>query len=185
MKFFSTIIAGLYCIFGICLLVSKESTLPYQRFLGKDSISENLYNFILEHVEKKSTILELGSGYSSEILSLDYNVYSIENDPNFLNCCDRVHYIYAPIVNAWYDVDVLKRQLPIQYDVIIVDGPKGSIGRSGFFKHLNLFDSNALIIFDDVNRSEEYKLMQNCAKALKKKFTIITSGKKKWGYLHR
>ena len=39
----------------------------------------------------------------------------------------------------------------IKYNCILVDGPPGYIGRDGFLHNLDNFNTNCLIIIDDVN----------------------------------
>ena len=78
---------------------------------------------------------------------------------------------------GWYDSDALKKQLPKDYDLILVDGPPGTIGRSGFYKHLDLFRSNVPIIIDDVDRKEELVLLKKLEIKTGRKATIHKGGK--------
>ena len=51
---------------------------------------------------------------------------------------------------GWYNPDVVKAFLSDkEYDMIIVDGPNGFIGRGGFYKHIDMFDTDNLIVIDD------------------------------------
>ena len=47
------------------------------------------------------------------------------------------------------------------YDLILVDGPLGTIGRSGFYRNLALFRPDVPIILDDVDRKDELKLLKD------------------------
>ena len=79
-----------------------------------------------------------------------WNVYSVEENHNWatvMSCHNN--YIYAPLKDNWYDLDELKHWLPKEYDLIIIDGPKGSWGnpiRTGFYKNKDLF--NLIFISD-------------------------------------
>lgn len=84
-----------------------------------------------------------------------------------------LNYIYAPIEHGWYSVSAVKKGLPKHYDLVLIDWPTGAIGRGGFLTNLSLFDTNVILIFDDVNKSAEAQLMKNVAKALKRKFGVI------------
>lgn len=169
----------------ILTLPSHNILLPQTTLdnFGGWSISKELFNYILQILPAGSTILELGSGWASGELSKNYTVYSIEHNKRWLNKY-QTNYIYAPIVNNWYDTEVLKKELSlIQYDLILIDGPPGTIGRVGFYNNLNLFNTDVIMIFDDVNRPAEYNLLNNVALKLKKSFTIIKHKEKHFGII--
>jgi len=92
------------------------------------SISAHLHNFIGATLPMGSTILELGSGRGTALLASHYGMHSVEHDLRFVGLYDS-SYIHAPIRNGWYDTDVLRGELPDRYDLILVDGPPGKIGR--------------------------------------------------------
>jgi len=146
--------------------------------LGGWSIQESCYNFITSILPEGSTILELGSGAGTGYLSQHYQMYSIENYPEWLNRYNSI-YIFAPIKMynnewappdlpgeggkpqiGWYDVEAIKNGLPEKYDLILVDGPNGTFGRGGFLKHLDLFNTEVPIIFDDINREERHLMIE-------------------------
>jgi len=135
------------------------------------SIPKELFDHIRNVLPEGKTILELGSGWASQQLSEFYTVYSVEHDRWWVNKYNT-NYIYAPIKNGWYDTKILEEQLPKTYDLILVDGPPGTIGRGGFYNNLHLFNTDAIIIFDDVNRKNDYEVMVNVEKALGRKATI-------------
>jgi len=137
------------------------------------SISKELFDFIKKILPPASKMLELGSGWASEQFSKFYTVYSIEHDKRWLNKY-KTNYIYAPIVNDWYNPNILAQKLPQEYNLILVDGPTGTIGRGKFYDYLHLFKTNLIIIFDDIDRPAEYNLMRKVANKLGKNFTIYT-----------
>jgi hypothetical protein len=150
------------------------------RSFGGWAIDEEVLEAIKTLIKPGSTVLELGSGDGTfELLKL-YKVFSIEHDQKWVNKYEST-YIYAPIKNNWYDIEIVKKELPEHYDLILVDGPPGNIGRHGFFTNLELFNTSVPIIFDDVNRKPEYELMVAVAKQLKKTFTVFSSKKKQFG----
>lgn len=116
------------------------------------------FDWIENNIPCGSTILELGSGDGTKRLAMHYNMYSIEHDPFWVNRHDST-YIYAPIKKDWYDVRFLKNKLPKYYDLLLVDGPPGKIGRLGFIENIGLFDTNTCMLFDDVKRKEERRLV--------------------------
>lgn len=139
------------------------------------ALSDQTHDWIRKNFPAGSIILELGSGDGSAILAEDYVVYSIEHDREWVNKHKKVNYIYAPIKkhkqikgfdkNEWYDKDVIYRTKEISYDMIIVDGPPGSIGRQGTLKYLNLFH-RVPMLFDDYHRHWERKLAHKVAARL-------------------
>ncbi len=149
---------------------------------GEWSIDKELFDFIRNILPEGKTIVEMGSGWASGELSKYYTVYSIEHDRKWLNKYDT-NYIFAPIKDRWYDVDIVENNLPKEYDLILVDGPPGHIGRGGFLSHLNIFKTDIIIIFDDVNRHNDYNLMVGVAEKLNREFTIHGSGNKKFGVI--
>jgi hypothetical protein len=148
---------------------------------GGWSISKLLFDFINELLEPGSRIIEMGSGWGTGELAKSFEMYSIEHDPHFLNI-HYSNYINAPIVEysddsfpnetGWYDSDILKKELPRDYDLILVDGPLGTIGRSGFYRHLDLFRSDVPIILDDVDREDEFRLLRAIEVKLGRQATI-------------
>ena len=159
--------------------------------LGGWAIQESCYNFIKSILPEGSTILELGSGLGTGYLSQHYTMYSIENYHEWIDKYKST-YIHAPIKSydsvwtapdlpgehgkpqtGWYDPSLLIGNLPEKYDLILVDGPNGLFGRGGFLKHLESFNTNVPIVFDDVNREPELQLMIKIAAALNKKYEFV------------
>lgn len=141
---------------------------------GSSSIDEKLFDFIRKVLPEGSTILELGSGWATEMLAKHYTMYSVEHDLKFINKYEST-YIHVLLKEhkeikghkhtCWYDAEVLERELKdIQYDLLLVDGPP--ITRSGFFKYMSLFDSKVIWVFDDVDRHEDVKVLNSVSKQL-------------------
>ena len=146
--------------------------------LGNFSIDIECYNKIMELIPG-GAILELGSGYATQMLSDWYKMYSIENNPKWLNRFKST-YIYAPIKDGWYDLDALK-SLP-DYDLILVDGPCASAAnpsiRMGFYKNISLFNVDVPMVFDDVQRHPERELVENVSEYVDREYTIYGNKKK-------
>lgn len=107
---------------------------------------------------RHATIVELGSGAgTARAVEAFGTVYTVEHDDAFLGRVPDAEYIHAPIVNGWYDADVLRRELPARFDAVIVDGPPGAIGRAGLLEHHELFPVPMLI--DDAQRRSEFALI--------------------------
>ena len=130
------------------------------------SLPEELMAWIWTHIPDGSTILEFGSGNGSLKLSEKYDLMSIEHDPKWLHLSNG-RYIYAPIVEnksssnfsecGWYDIEKLV-DLPVFFDVIIVDGPTGTIGRSGILEYIDQMPRCDYLIIDDTDRKPEQNL---------------------------
>tara|TARA_R110000868_G_scaffold178163_1_gene417696 strand:+ start:554 stop:1081 length:528 start_codon:yes stop_codon:yes gene_type:complete len=135
--------------------------------LGGWSINPEVYKFIKDNLPKGSTILELGSGWGTEVLSKDYTMISIEHDERFVGKYTST-YIHAPMLNGWYDKSVLETKLEAlrgTYQMILIDGPIGSEsnGRIGFYENIQLFDDDLLMVFTDTNRAGESTTYQKVA----------------------
>lgn len=149
---------------------------------GGWSIDKELFLYIRTILPAGKIILELGSGWTSGEFSKNYTVYSVEHNRNWIGKYNT-NYIYAPINNGWYDYETLQRELPSSYDLIIVDGPPGDIGRAGFLINFHLFNNNVPIIFDDVNRTADYKLMQNVAALTNRNYIVMQGTTKQFGII--
>lgn len=121
-------------------------------------LGPNLLGLICQSVPPGSTILELGSGEGTAVLSAHYHMVSIEHDPTFLNKYPS-RYIYAPLRDGWYCRPMIEVQLPDGYDALIIDGPPGEL-RGGILTHLDLFDLSVPIFIDDINRRVEREVFE-------------------------
>lgn len=141
--------------------------------------------FIFKNVAKNKVILELGSGEGSSVLaSRGWTIYSIEHSKDWMDKYDRVNYIYSPIKQhkeveglkgvEWYNPDYLQ-DLP-DHDVIIVDGPPGNYGRTGLYKYFNLFNKDAMWIFDDIHRQNERTLIHRIARKKLQRPYMVEAG---------
>ena len=124
-------------------------------------------NWIQKNIPKGSKILEFGSGHGSHTLSQDYQLWSIEHDVDWIGICDS-NYILAKICDnpistengelGWYDPELFS-QIPDDFELIIIDGPPGSIGRAGILNHLKDMPSTTWIMIDDSDRDAETNLV--------------------------
>ena len=121
---------------------------------------------------KNTTILEFGCGKGTVARSSYYQITVIEHDIDYLT--DGPECILARIKpnkfsekyneKGWYDAKVIEQLRGKKFDLIIIDGPPGSIGRSGILAHPWLFKLSPIILVDDTHRSPE----KNLAKAISK-----------------
>lgn len=118
------------------------------------SIDAECIEFLIANLPKGSTILELGSGEGTAELAKHFNMISIEHNAKYVGMYDST-YIHAPLVGKWYNVEVLAEELPKhKYDAILIDGPPGIFedSRHGFYRNLDLFNTDAMLVFDDMQR---------------------------------
>lgn len=136
------------------------------------SITKECFDKIVEILPFNKTILEIGSGRATQILSKFYNMISIESNPSWLNKY-KSNYIYIPETNMmskefgetkWLDINILQKKLTnLNYDLLIVDSGGD---RVGIYDNFELFKKDIPIIFDDT-MSEDYL---KCATLVAKKF---------------
>lgn len=165
---------------------------------GGWAIQESCYNFLVEKLPAGSTLLELGSGIGTMHLAKHFKMYSIENYLEWVDKYDST-YIHAPIKSyddrwtapdlpgegterqlGWFDPQIVANNLPEKYDAILIDGPNGMFGRGGFLKHLDLFNTDVLMVFDDIDRESEMQLMIKVAEHIKRNYYILDN---KTGYI--
>ena len=138
------------------------------------SITKECFDKIVEMLPFGSTILEIGSGNSTKILSHFYKMISIESNIEWMNKYNS-EYIYVPTKKFnseifgetnWIDVDILKSSLDgKKYDLLIVDA---GFDRVGIYDNLHLFNTNIPIIFDDTMAESYLKCVNLVAKKLNK-----------------
>jgi hypothetical protein len=163
------------------------------------TVDAALLDYIYQILPVGKTVLELGSGYSTRrFCDHGYKVFTVESDPTWVNVVKEATYIHAPIQpwgrsnrplksvlkrcpehTGWYDPKTLRKLLPKEYDLILVDGPCRDYGRSGFFCHFDLFRHDVPIIFDDLHRPDDYYIARRCAEALELDLTIKNNGPNK------
>jgi hypothetical protein len=152
------------------------------------SLQPAVYTAIDNLVPLGGTILELGSGLGDAKLIEKYNVYAVEHDSVWLDKVPGVNYIHAPLTpikptrwhpqhGGWYDPSTLKRIVPqLKYDLLIVDGPPGDVGRGGYLKYWDIFDPSVPVIMDDVHRYEEWKMLRVLSDKMKKNIILPPTG---------
>lgn len=156
----------LYSISSALIITNIIFPKPITKYgFGGWSITKKTFDYILATLPKGSTLLEMGSGWSSGEFSKYYTVFSVENNPKWLNKFNT-NYIHVPIKDHWYNVDILRKKLPDHYDFILVDGPTGGIGRMGFYTNLKIFNTNVPILFDDIHAKKHYELFIKVAEKI-------------------
>lgn len=141
-------------------------------------INRGMWHHIVTHCQsKRGVLLELGSGETSaKFVEYGLKVYSVEHDEKWLGKYPGVNYIHAPLVPyemsgtkldyftrmnceaLWYDPKILKKQLPLHYDALLLDGPTRP-HRIGFGYFWNLFRSDVPWFADDMSRPEWFRVM--------------------------
>lgn len=145
----------------------------------------NLSKEFLEEVEKispKGNILEFGSGEGTIELLKTHNVISIEHEREYDIRRDKNHLIYlCPIEDGWYsNINLFSKMLKL-VDLIIVDGPPRFL-REGILKHLDIFKGvNCPIMFDDVHRELDRKVMEKFCEELNYDYEIHEGKLKSFG----
>lgn len=140
--------------------------------LGEWAIGHNLYEWIVKNIEKGSKVLELGSGTGTHELGKIYDVYCIEHNEEWVNKFDNLTYYFAPIKDGWYDKENVKN-IPKDYDLLILDGPPGTIGRTKVLENLDMFNLDVPIIVDDTHRKVEKDIAEELVNITGKKFVEI------------
>lgn len=147
------------------------------------SITKNLFDYIRKTLPEGSTILELGSGWGTGELAKYYTMYSVEHDEEWLDKYNTT-YLHVPLkehkplanhlTTLWYDADILRDKLwKCKYDLLLIDGPPQT--RSGFYKYHDLFDTDAIWVFDDMHREIDKRVVGSVASKLEKPYVVYCS----------
>jgi hypothetical protein len=138
------------------------------------SITKECFDKIVEILPFDSTILEIGSGNSTAVLSSFYNMISIESDEKWMNKYNS-EYIYIPFKETnsdifgetmWLNTDILKPLInEKKYDLLIVDA---GADRVGIYDNLHIFNTDIPIIFDDTMDDNYFKCANLVASKLGK-----------------
>lgn len=149
---------------------------------GGSGIEKSLFDFVKSQIKKEDTIIEFGSGYcSTKAFASLCTLYSIDDNKGYQNIFDNVNYIHAPIINGWYDSEIIIKNIPSQYSLIFVDGPAGSGNRNGILNNLHIFKDVPFIVHDTY-RAEEERLAKNIASKLNKTCKFYND-KDYWAYI--
>lgn len=121
------------------------------------SINCECFEKIVEILEFDKTILEFGSGKSSELLNQFYNVISVEDNKEWLNKYNTTYIHINTIGRGEYDFKILYNEIKdIDYDLLIVDGPNEN--REEIINHTDILKSDIPIIWDDTQVYEKYAI---------------------------
>jgi|TARA_R110000796_G_scaffold107341_2_gene218079 hypothetical protein len=154
------------------------------------SINNNCIDLIKDLLPDGGTILEFGSGEGTTWLSdAGYTMFSVENQSEwmdkypkhttYINCSIKYYDLdYSPPKNifnqtGWYNPNDLFPNLPKKYDLILVDGPGGRWGRGGFYKHIDKFNTDVPMVFDDINRTQDSDVMEFISDYIGREYKII------------
>lgn len=125
-------------------------------------LPDEAFSCLARRLHENAHVLELGSGEGTRRLVERYLVTSIEHDPVYLGRYGA-RYIHAPLVNGWYDPEVIRTELDGRaFDAVIIDGPPGPL-RLGAIAHLGLLPEVPTLI-DDTHRMLDRRLATTIAK---------------------
>lgn len=146
--------------------------------LNNFAISDEMFKWLKNNLEKGKTILEFGSGNGTIELTKHWEVYSVEQDSKWIGVASNSNYIYAPIKNGWYDEVIVFKNIPENYDLLLIDGPGGSDLRPGIDKHFDKLNLNVPIILDDTHRVKDRDHAIQLAEVLGKEWEEIKGWQK-------
>lgn len=153
-------------------------------------LTPEAFQSIFDNWKEGSTILEFGSGQGTRILSKKYKMISIEDDINFINKYNSI-YLHVPLIKYtkdifpidydifnedqhWFNPIELKSKLTdLQYDYILLDGPKGY--RGGILSYLDLFDFEKPVLVDDTHDFHHNLMAEKIGSKYNKKVEKFTT----------
>lgn len=124
-------------------------------------VSPRVHTWMLKHIPRSATVLELGGGTGSATLHRAWPTTTVEHDDRWTAYLRRSGFAthHAPLHEGWYTVtDELTRHLSTA-DVVLIDGPPGAL-RKNIAKHLDTIKPGAFVIFDDSHRPDVARLIE-------------------------
>lgn len=135
---------------------------------GGSGIEMCVFKYIQTVIAEGSSVLEFGGGAASTpSLGSKYLLYTVEQDEEWMIFPNLTTYIHSPILNGWYDSDIVKKNIPESVDLILIDGPKGEELRSGILKHDDILRRSKNIIVHDTWRELDRNLAITISKNLR------------------
>jgi len=149
-------------------------------------IAEGLFFSLVFACPNGGTILELGSGNTTKMLSQFHNVISIEHDPAWLKTNNKPeNYIHVPLVDDFYDFGpVADRIRGLKYDVLFIDGPNSEIRTEGFARWMHIFNKNVPWFFDDTAYRRFARGLIDIEDMRGKKIIRFIKSFKEWGLMY-
>ena len=146
------------------------------------------FAWIEANIPNHSTVLEFGSGDGSQRLANRFDLWSVEHDEHWIGKT-KSNYVLAKIIHnpvseregeeGWYD-PLFFDKIPQEVELIVVDGPVGTIGRSGLLHYLDKLPKFRYIMVDDTDRPEEEHLSQQLAERLNLKREVFDTEQQKY-----
>jgi|TARA_B110001454_G_scaffold218290_1_gene245858 hypothetical protein len=146
---------------------------------GGSGIGRTVFEFICDLIPAGSTMVELGGGACSTIaFASRYNLYTIEESPQFIAPNINTTWIYAPKKGDWYNRGSINKLIPKKYNLLFIDGPSGAGNRNGVLNNMDLIPPDCEIVLHDTCREEERWLAIELAKTLSKTPLFYDNGLK-------
>ena len=135
-----------------------------ENYIPEYANSDELQDWIFNNLAEGSKILEFGSGYGTIELTKKYEVTSVEDNEEWLYLAQNNTYIYAPIVNDWYDWQALEILQDETFEAIIIDGPYKTTDRVHLIDWINaypnVFNQSRFVVVDDANQLDNWQFIQ-------------------------
>jgi len=144
----------------------------------KISKSENIMpmlKFIRYHFRHNKKCVEFGSGdISTPFLNNFYDLICIEENQDWMNKYSGVKYIYASIIDGWFEHNTVRRCIPNDYDFIIVDAPCDVNWRANISMFWSIFKRKKPIIIH-AEYDVDVLACKQLSEKLNKKYEFITT----------
>ena len=143
----------------------------------KLSHSENIMpmlKFIRYHFKHNKKCIEFGSGdISTPFLNKFYDVSCIEENQEWMHKYSNVKYIYASIIDGWFEHNTVRRCIGSNYDFIVIDAPSDVNWRANLPVFSNIFTRNKTI-FIHAEYDVDVLACKQLSEKLKKKYQFLT-----------
>lgn len=178
----------------------------WSRHTGNDAsyvMSGGVWIGVRDLINADTSVLECGCGVSTWLIQTRQPArhVALECSPHYWRQCVSSPYIQnAEVLLCELAAPVAAEASPwyawtpdMSYDVVLIDGPAGDIGRDGVIEHIHaLTHDGSVIIVDDTQRADELTLagriaigfntsahrvtLDDTSNGIRKKFSIIERG---------
>lgn len=116
---------------------------------------------MIKHIPSSAVVLELGGGTGSNALHEHWTCVTVEHDQRWSDYLRRTGCTthQSELTEGWYTLDHTLKQLIQTADVVVIDGPPGTL-RGNAAPHLHLIKAGAFVIFDDSHRREVKRMIE-------------------------
>lgn len=159
--------------------------LPIWNTSTSRSIERGTWDDIKPFLKEGTRTLEFGSGTSTLLFDqAGCRHTALENNSKYAPDSPSVK--ICPLAGSWYDWTIPEDVKDDPFEVILLDGPRGSDVRSGFLQVADkLVSPRTTIIVDDTNRRKDSAIAEELIRRFNRRHKRVQGARKEWTIIYR